>query len=98
MSRRHVLVTYDIADDKRRTKTFDFLSGIGDHLQFSVFLCELNQRERAEMQGILQALIHHRKDQVILLDLGSADHPIEVGSAMECIGKAYHPQTRAQVI
>ncbi len=39
MARRHFLITYDISDDKRRTKVFHTLQANGDHAQFSVFLC-----------------------------------------------------------
>lgn len=33
MRRRHFLITYDVADDKRRTKLFNLLQGEGDHAQ-----------------------------------------------------------------
>ncbi|HUT57607.1 MAG TPA: CRISPR-associated endonuclease Cas2, partial [Phycisphaerae bacterium] len=39
--RRRYLVTYDISDDKRRDLVFKTLRDRGDHVQFSVFLCEL---------------------------------------------------------
>ena len=36
------LVTYDIRDDKRLRKVFKTLRNWGDHLQYSVFECQLN--------------------------------------------------------
>jgi CRISPR-associated endonuclease Cas2 len=45
-SRSRYLVTYDVADDKRRDRVHRTLLDFGDALQFSVFLCDLNERER----------------------------------------------------
>jgi len=38
-----VLVTYDISDNKRRTKLATFLEGYGRRVQKSVFECFLTQ-------------------------------------------------------
>jgi CRISPR-associated protein Cas2 len=43
--RRRYVISYDISDDKRRTRVFELLLGNGDHVQFSVFLADLSQRE-----------------------------------------------------
>ena len=40
------LVCYDIADDKRLRKVFKTCGNFGDHLQFSVFECDLNPSEK----------------------------------------------------
>ena len=45
VNRKRYLVTYDVSDDKRRTKIFKTLYAYGDHAQYSVFICELNARE-----------------------------------------------------
>jgi CRISPR-associated protein Cas2 len=94
--RRRYLITYDVSDDKRRNKVFSTLMDNGDHVQYSVFLCELNGRELAQVKGDLGQEIHHDEDQVLVLDLGKADH--DLASLMRCIGKAYEPPTRVQVI
>jgi CRISPR-associated protein Cas2 len=96
--RRRYLVTYDISDDKRRDRVFKALRNRGDHVQFSVFLCELNDREHALLKGELQEFVHHREDQVLFLDLGSADDPLEIGQGLECVGFAYCPPQRIVVI
>ena len=49
MNRKRFLVTYDVSDDKRRTQIFKTLYAYGDHAQYSVFFCELNAREYAEL-------------------------------------------------
>ena len=41
------LVCYDIANDKRLRRVFKVCKNYGDHLQFSVFECDLNPAEKA---------------------------------------------------
>ena len=96
--RRRYLVTYDISDDKRRDRVFKMLRDRGDHVQFSVFLCELNAREYAVLKGELQQCVHQRDDQVLLLDLGPAENVFEIGQGMECVGFAYRPPQRIVVV
>jgi len=95
-TRRHFLVSYDIADDKRRGKVFDLLEGRGDHAQFSVFFCQLNPRELALLRADLTAAVHNSDDQVLLVDLGPAHNPLDGG--IECLGKPFSVATRALVV
>lgn len=67
------LVCYDIANDKRLRRVFKACKSFGDHLQFSVFECDLNSRERVEMEEALGKLIKHDEDQVIFVTLGPAE-------------------------
>jgi hypothetical protein len=41
-------------------------------------------------------LIHHREDQVLIVDLGPARKSLEV--SLDCLGKAYSPPTRVFII
>jgi CRISPR-associated protein Cas2 len=95
-TRRHFLVSYDIADDKRRGKVFDLLEGRGDHAQFSVFFCQLNPRELARLRADLTTVIHHDDDQILLVDLGPAYNPLDGG--IECLGKPFSVVARALVV
>lgn len=94
--RRRYLISYDVADDKRRTGIFEMLMGNGDHVQYSVFLCELNERELAELSGRLTQAVNQRQDQVIVLDLGDCQH--DLAATLKCIGKTYQPPSRVQVV
>lgn len=78
-TRRYYLLSYDVADDKRRNKVFEALLARGDHVQFSVFICELNPRELAELHAELVAVLDHRKDQILYIDLGQANNPFDLG-------------------
>ncbi len=95
-SRRRYLFSYDIADDKRRTRVFKTLRDHGDHAQFSVFFCELNPREYARLEAELLPLIHHTEDQILILDLGAV-----AGSHTpdpRCLGLPYAPPVRARIV
>lgn len=93
--RRHYLCTYDVADDKRRTKLFDALKDRGEHVQFSVFLCELNTTEHAELVALSRELIHAEEDQLLILDLGAAH--LDLAQALSCIGKEWTPAVRCHI-
>lgn len=71
--RRVYLVTYDISDDKRLKRVFTKMSGFGEHLQYSVFQCELSDKERIEMIAALSPLLNHKEDQVLIFSLGPSD-------------------------
>lgn len=96
MSRRHYLISYDIADDKRRTRVFNILRDNGNRAQYSVFFCQLNRRELATVRGLLGKIIHHRKDQILIIDLGEAHNPLDAG--LECLGQRYEPPQRVLVV
>jgi CRISPR-associated protein Cas2 len=94
--RRRYLVSYDVADDKRRTKIFELLGGYGDHVQYSVFLADLTEQERVTLQGRLLGLMNERDDQVLIVDLGRETRPLD--HALEVLGKSYRPATRSIVV
>lgn len=64
------VVTYDIADDRRREDVATVLSGYGPRVQLSVFECDLRtRREAAALQSKLRDLIDPVEDQVRLYPL-----------------------------
>lgn len=96
MARRHYIVSYDISDDKRRTEVYELLLGYGDHVQYSVFLCELNAVELSGLRRRLRDAIHAREDQVLIIDLGPATSSLE--ASIVAIGRPYEPQVRTIVV
>lgn len=95
-NRNHFLVSYDIADDGRRTEVFETCKDFGNHVQYSVFLCELDRREVATLREALRGMIHHTEDQVLLVDLGPATNPLL--DQMEVLGQPYAPPGRQFVV
>ena len=45
----------------------------GDHLQLSVFECQLTDTEKTILAEKLSQIIHHDIDQVLFVDLGPSD-------------------------
>jgi CRISPR-associated protein Cas2 len=59
------LITYDIADDRRREDVATVLSGYGPRVQLSVFECDIaSHHEAAELQLHLRGLIDIDEDQI----------------------------------
>jgi CRISPR-associated protein Cas2 len=42
-------------------------------MQFSVFRCELNERERVVLRGLLAEAVDHDADQVMFVNLGPSE-------------------------
>jgi CRISPR-associated protein Cas2 len=68
-----VIVTYDIADDARRYRVMKMLKGYGEHVQESVFECDLTQPVYREMAKRLQDAIKDDEDNVRLYHLHRMD-------------------------
>ena len=81
------LVCYDITEDKRRDRVFKVCKNHGDHLQFSVFECDLNAAELAAFQRELNGVILKSEDQVLFVSLGPAEGRGE--RVIAALGKPY---------
>lgn len=90
------VVTYDIADDRRLRGVFKIMRGYGDHLQYSVFRCELSERERVELVGKLSETIKHDEDQVLFFPLGPASGLRE--TSVHCLGVAYRASQHEAIV
>jgi CRISPR-associated protein Cas2 len=91
------LVSYDICDDARRTAVYKAMRGFGDHLQYSVFRCDLSAQEVVELRATLHPLLDHGEDQVLVVDLGPVDG--RGATCVESIGRPYStPERRVVVI
>lgn len=89
------IVTYDIRDDKRWRRVFKLMNGYGEWVQLSVFQCRLSRRKHAELIALLDGIIHHTQDHVVLLDVGPAEH---VAPRVVSLGKDFAPLQREAVI
>lgn len=79
------IVSYDIADPKRLRRMLKLMRNWGDHLQLSVFHCELSPDELIRMETEITSGINHSEDQVLIVYLGPAEGRAE--SAMKACGK-----------
>ncbi|MBK8978729.1 MAG: CRISPR-associated endonuclease Cas2 [Planctomycetes bacterium] len=94
--RRRYLFAYDVADDARRTDIFQALRDHGDHAQYSVFFCELTDRELIDLRSELDGYLNHAQDQLMILDLGIAS--TSLSERLDVLGKPYRPPGRCQVV
>jgi len=72
------------------------MRGWGDHIQLSVFRCELNPRELVELRKRLNDIINNAEDQVLFVDVG----PVEGrgSTSIRAIGKLYVPPERCAIV
>ena len=68
--RNTYLVCYDIADPKRLRRVFKVCKDFGQHLQLSVFECDLNPAEKLIFEDKLRVEIKREEDQVLFIRLG----------------------------
>jgi CRISPR-associated protein Cas2 len=86
--RSRYIVSYDICEPERLRRVYNAMRGFGDHLQYSVFRCDLTDVERIEMIGVLGEIINFAEDQVLIIDIGPAD-----GRGASCISSVGRPYT-----
>jgi len=77
------VVAYDMPDTGRRNKVFNLLKGYGIHTQYSVFECELDDKEFAAMMRKLEKLIDRNEDDIKVYPLCKS-----CVEKVECCGKA----------
>lgn len=87
--RNTFLVCYDIRDDKRLRRVFRTMRDFGDHLQYSIFECQLNAIDLARCRHALSQIIKHTEDQVLFVDLGPTEGRGE--RVISALGLAYAP-------
>lgn len=64
-----ILVSYDIPDDRRRTRLAHLLKDFGTRVQYSVFECRLTEEQTARLRNRMAALIAPEEDSVWLYRL-----------------------------
>jgi len=98
--RYHYIVSYDIADPTRLRKVFNLCRGHGDHLQDSVFACQLSEMDHAILKEKLYDLINHKQDMVMIIKIcpvsGKGDKNIE--KRLTTLGCQYTPRDLKRMI
>jgi CRISPR-associated protein Cas2 len=64
-----VVVAYDIPHTKRRTKVMKMLEGYGEHVQESVFECDLKDSIYHQMITRLRDLVNLEQDNICIYHL-----------------------------
>lgn len=71
--RRRYLVCYDVSDPGRLRQTYKKMLGFGEHVQYSVFICDLSEKEKVLLKDALSELLHLQEDRALIVDIGSAE-------------------------
>jgi CRISPR-associated protein Cas2 len=66
------IISYDVVEDKRRTKVMKLLKGYGTRVQYSVFELDLDAQEFATIGREIRALIDLNTDSVRCYRLDAA--------------------------
>jgi CRISPR-associated protein Cas2 len=59
-----ILISYDIPDDKRRTRLAKRLRAYGDRVQYSVFECNLTDKQLRQLRAEIGKIIKDAEDSV----------------------------------
>lgn len=89
-------VTYDIADPKRLRRVFQIMKGAGEHVQFSVFCCDLSDRQKETLLLDLSEAIMPTEDQVLMIDLGPTEGV--AADRITTLGQPHEPHEPGPVI
>ncbi|WP_315874758.1 CRISPR-associated endonuclease Cas2 [Thermocoleostomius sinensis] len=60
----YLVISYDIPDDKRRSKIHKVLKSYGQWMQLSVFECNLSETQYAKLRSRLSKLIKPEQDSI----------------------------------
>jgi CRISPR-associated protein Cas2 len=69
------VVSYDVPDDRRRARIHGALTSFGTWVQYSVFECFLNRKQRIQLEARLLKEIHQREDTIRIYGLCSGCLP-----------------------
>jgi CRISPR-associated protein Cas2 len=82
--RSYFILSYDVSDPARWRRVYRIARDYGDALQYSVFLCELGDRDKAMLEGRMREAISKDDDQVLLIRLRSAE---DIAGIVESMGR-----------
>lgn len=71
------IVSYDISDPKRLYRVHKTMKGFGDPIHYSVFRCNLSDKDKIELIAILTEIIKHDEDRIMIIDLGFPGNDID---------------------
>lgn len=95
MAEHLYIISYDISDQKRWRRVFRLLKGYGEWVQLSVFQCRMSLRRHSELIGLLDGIVKHDADHILIMDLGLAD---QISPHVVSLGKTFETVERSPII
>ena len=71
--RNRYVVCYDVRESQRLAQTYKVMCGYGDHMQYSVFICDLNDSEIIMMRADLEEVMNTKEDSLMIANVGSVE-------------------------
>ncbi len=71
--RRRYLVAYDIRGAKRLREVHSAMKGFGYPLQYSVFICDLDEVEKVSLRTVVGGKMNQHEDSLVVVDLGNPE-------------------------
>ena len=71
--RDRYFVCYDVSDPQRLIKTYKKMCGYGDPVQYSVFSCDLNDKEIIYLKEDLGEILNMSEDRVLFINTGNSE-------------------------
>lgn len=59
-----VVISYDIEDNRRRGKVCNEIKNYGEHIQYSVFECDISKIQIKKLKMDLNKIINKRQDSI----------------------------------
>jgi CRISPR-associated protein Cas2 len=87
------IVSYDVPNDKRRSKVAKILEGFGRRAQYSVFECEIDSEKCDRLEQLLQRQIDPVEDDIRFYPMNRADL-----SRVRLLGKAELQRSRSYYV
>lgn len=86
-----LIVSYDVVDDRRRTRLHKLLLGYGTWVQYSVFECYLTKRQQVELLARVKREVNRDQDRVRIYRMcGACEGRVEaIGSKPPTEAVAY---------
>lgn len=85
--RTRYLLAYDISDPRRLRHVHAVAKTYGYPLQYSLFVCDLDDVELVKLERDLAAVIAQRADRISIFDLGAPS-----GRGVQCVRQIGLPQ------
>jgi len=73
MTKQFIVISYDISDNKRRTKVAKTLEDFGKRVQYSVFECLLLPAEFIKLKKRLKPYVREARDTIRFYFIGAED-------------------------
>ncbi len=94
--RHYVVVSYDISEPRRWRKVYKLMKGHGEHVQYSVFICQLSDTQETLLKAKLDEVVHSQEDQVMFIRIGPVNKQ-QLQRQISTVGRDYVPLDLAKL-